>query len=179
MCFRQSCRGESGVREAGQAETEEGAGQRGLSLAAGVTWGFRGSAGEEKRCWGHVPAIPLPFRVSRGALQGAPPPRPGFLHKGGGWRSLEGKTATLAGFPHPSPAGPHRTHHPCIQSLANTLTPRPHQQRLCFNEAQFGPSLRIPPKSPEVILTCCQYCQDTFLEVPDISTFQTLYFPSI
>lgn len=85
----------------------------------------------------------------------------------------------------PQPSWPHRTHHPCIQNLANTLTPRPHPQRLCFNEAQFGPGLRIPSKSPAVILTCCQYCQDTFLikqdvraaEVPDISTFQTLYFP--
>ena len=51
-----------------------------------------------KEVWGHVPAVSLPLRVSRGALQGAPPPRPGFL-QGGGWCSLEGKMVTLAGFP--------------------------------------------------------------------------------
>ena len=47
MCFRQSCRGESSVREAGQTEMAEGAGQKGLPLAAGLMWGF--SAREEKR----------------------------------------------------------------------------------------------------------------------------------
>ena len=74
---------------------------RGTEGALPGCWGYVGvqcHSQRRKEVWGHVLAVSLPLRVSRGALQGAPPPHPGFL-LGGGWRSLEGKMVTLAGFP--------------------------------------------------------------------------------
>lgn len=80
-------------------------GGRGTGGSPGC-WGYVGvqcRGQRRKKVWGHVPAIPLPFRVSRGGHCRGATTTPGFLHKGGGWRSLEenghpGRLHTVGGL---------------------------------------------------------------------------------
>lgn len=84
----------SGVRrQARQGTGGGGVGQRGLSQLLGLR-GVQCRSQRRKRCGG-MSSHPSPFRVSRGHYRRHH--RPGFLHKGGGWRSLR-KDGHLTGF---------------------------------------------------------------------------------
>ena len=86
-------------RQGGRPDRDGGG--RGTEGAPPGCWAYVGvqcRSQRRKEGWGRVPSVPLPPHVSREARQGAPPPRPDFLHKVEGG-ALEGKTVTLAGFP--------------------------------------------------------------------------------
>lgn len=70
------------IREAGQSR-DGGVGQGGSPLAAGGLRGGSVPQPEKKEVWGHVPAVPLPLRVSRGGTARGATTTPRLSTQGG------------------------------------------------------------------------------------------------